>query len=80
MQDETTLAAHVSVAPMSKFDKNAANYATSAVHAKGAISGRIVDILALHPPVDTARHRANSGRYGVCGGRLDRVARTGTRR
>ena len=43
-QNETT-AAKVLAASKSQFGKNAANYATSTVHAKGASLGRIVEML-----------------------------------
>ena len=51
MEDETTQAApnsaaSVLAASISQFGKNAANYATSTVHAKGASLGRIVEMLA----------------------------------
>jgi ubiquinone/menaquinone biosynthesis C-methylase UbiE len=46
MEDETTQAAQVLAASMSQFGRNAANYATSTVHAKGASLRRIVDMLA----------------------------------
>ena len=46
MEDESSHAATVLTASMSQFGKNAINYATSTVHAKGASLGRIVEMLA----------------------------------
>jgi len=48
-QSNVTQAAEILAASQSQFGKNAANYATSTVHAKGASLGRIIEMLAPQP-------------------------------
>ena len=59
-------AEQILAASKSQFGKNAANYATSTVHAKGASLGRIVEMLAPHAGWRALDIATAAGPYRVC--------------